>query len=83
MILIIHISLALTSVICTAGALARPSLGVIRLSYGLIGGTLASGAIMVVMGGSLMSFCVSGMIFTIGTVGMARLASRRLVSMRA
>lgn len=80
MVVTIHIMLALASLGLTSWSLVRPSRGKLRVSYGLIGGTLLSGVVLVVLGGSLVSFCVSGTLFTLVTVALCRLAERRLRS---
>lgn len=78
MLMVIHIVFALASIGLSGWALARPAHRKIRASYGLIGGTLLSGAGLVIAGGSLLSFCISGTVFTVATLALCHLAEHRL-----
>ena len=78
MLLVIHIAVALTSLIIAGVLLARPSRALVRVQLGLIGGTLLSGVVLVVEGASLLHLCVSGLVFTSLSVVAVVVAARRL-----
>lgn len=83
MILLIHIVIALTSIVSTTALAARPSAAKLRLSYALIALTLASGTYLVLsMHASLLSSCVTGLVYlgvAMSGVGVAyyRLAAEK------
>lgn len=65
MILLLHIAIALTSLAYTAYVFFNPSAARLKVSYGLIGGTIASGtALTLSMPGHLVQACVMGLLFT-------------------
>lgn len=77
--LITHIIFALLSIFYTSYLYFKPSSGLFRPAYVLIGGTLGSGTILVVSSGSpLLGACVSGLVYlSVVSIGLA-LASRKL-----
>ncbi len=78
MLLLIHILIALVSLVIAGVLLARPSRGLVKVQLGLIGGTLLSGTILVIEGASLLHLCVSGLLFTSLSVAAVVVAMRRL-----
>lgn len=76
MILITHIVVAITSILCTAYAFIFPSVRVLRVSYSLIGLTLASGTYLVLSTGSrLVQACITGLVY-ISIISVAIIAAR-------
>jgi hypothetical protein len=64
MILVLHIAIALASIIATTRAFFRPSKAQFYSSYGLIGATLASGTYLVVSTHSpMIQSCVTGLTY--------------------
>lgn len=64
MILVLHIIVALSSIIFTGVAAWRPSYGKLHVAYGLAGATLATGSYLVVTTPShLVQACISGLIY--------------------
>ncbi len=76
MVLILHILIALSSIIVSGLAYARPSAARLNASYGLVAATLATGTFLVVSAPShLASACVSGLVY-LATVSAAIIAAR-------
>ncbi len=79
MILITHISIALFSVMYTTYLLISPSKNKIAVSYGLVSATLISGTYLVVSTkASIISACISGLIYTTIVMVGILLARRKL-----
>jgi len=76
--IILHIAIAVLSLILSVAALVRPSLGQIKLVGTMTIATLATGAILIVQGASVLHMCLSGLLFTSLTVA-AMLVSLRLL----
>jgi hypothetical protein len=75
-ILLLHISIALTSIIVSGTAYFKPSRRLLRLTAALIAGTLASGTYLVLANTShLASACVSGLLY-LAVVGSLAAAAR-------
>jgi hypothetical protein len=80
MIILIHVIVALASIVSTTVALLFPSLTKLKISYGLVASTFASGILLAVTQPShLLSICMTGLTYlgcmTIGiVVAHARLA---------
>lgn len=65
MILLIHIIIALTSLIVTASAFISPSQSLLRISYALVVLTIASGTYIAISSPAhMVQACVSGLIYT-------------------
>jgi hypothetical protein len=77
--LIIHISIALVSLIWTTILYVKPSQAKKLGAYGLVAGTITSGTLLVVSTGSnILQSCVSGLVYlAVVSVGIT-LASRKL-----
>lgn len=73
MIIILHILIALSSIILTSYVFLRPTRQALRLNYGLIGATLASGMYLVVSAPAhMLETCLMGITYlTIVSVGTA------------
>jgi hypothetical protein len=81
MLLIIHVSIALSSIVVTGLAFFRPSRQKLVTSYGLVGLTLVSGTALVITTHSpLVSSCVTGLAYlTVEMFGII-LTQRKLAS---
>jgi hypothetical protein len=74
--LLLHILIALSSIVASGLAYARPSKQRLNTSYGLVAATLASGTYLVVAQPThLASACISGLAY-LGVVGSAIVAAR-------
>lgn len=84
MIVLLHVIIALTSIGITSYAYFRPTHSKLRVSYGLVGLTLASGLYLVwSMPAHMVQACTSGLIYLgIVTVGIV-MARARLASQKA
>lgn len=79
MILVAHVIIALASLATSAYSAVRPSRGLLYLSYGSVGLTLASGSLLVITNHSAMiQACVSGLVFSAASLGLATVARRKL-----
>ena len=78
MVLLIHIIIAIISVIVAVILLARPSQVLVKTELGLITGTLLSGIVLLLQGASLLHLCVSGLLFTSLSVVAVVIAVRRM-----
>ena len=76
--IILHIAIAVLSLILSVAALVRPSLGQIKLVGTMTIATLATGVILIAQGASVLHMCLSGLLFTSLTVA-AMLVSLRLL----
>jgi len=72
MLIVIHVILALGSIVTSSYSYIRPSKTKLNLTYGLTAGTLASGSYLVVTTASgLVSACTTGLIYlTIVSLGI-------------
>jgi hypothetical protein len=76
MILILHILIAVSSVLAASYAYMRPTVTKLRATYSLVGLTLASGTYLVVMAPAhMVQACTSGLVY-IGIVSLAILFAR-------
>ncbi len=78
MVLLMHIIIAIISLIIAAILLARPSQLLVKAELGLIAGTLLSGTVLLFQGSSLLHLCVSGLLFTSLSVVAVVIAVRRM-----
>ncbi len=76
--LILHILIAVLSLIVAGVLFARPSHRLVRVQLGFIGGTLLSGTVLVAEGANLLHLCISGLVFTSLSVAAVVIAVRRL-----
>lgn len=88
MIILIHVILALTSIVLASVTFFRPSMKKLMVSYGLILGTLATGTFLLVSVPShLVQSCIMGVTYlaivtTATVVAHTKLASLKLASVK-
>lgn len=81
MILLLHIFIAVLSVVLASIALARPTRHLLTLSYGMVGATIATGVTLVVIAPvSMLHLCISGLVYTIITLAILTMARQKLAS---
>lgn len=78
--IIFHIIIAVTSLSLAVLALTKPQQTLIRINYGMIATTIATGAVLVVEGHSLLHVCLAGSSYTAAAVAMNIAARRRLLA---
>lgn len=84
MILLLHISIALSSLAYTTYLLFQPSNRKLLVSYGLIAGTIASGTYLTITAPShILEACVMGLLYTAITLFGTVRVRRTLVVQRA
>ena len=80
MILVLHIAVAVSSLVFAALTYVSPSKSKVKAQYGLIAATLATGTVLVLSTGShLMSACISGLAY-LSAVSVFVFASKRKLS---
>lgn len=76
MIVLLHVLIALSSIVAVSVAFAQPSILKLRLSYATIAATLISGTYLVVMAPShMVQACTAGLMYT-GVVLVGIMATR-------
>ncbi|HET7629957.1 MAG TPA: hypothetical protein VFK03_01145 [Candidatus Saccharimonadales bacterium] len=81
MLLITHIIIALTGLVVSGLLLASPSRTKLYLNYALLIATLTTGSCLIISTGhGLVSFCATGLAYSLVTLGSSLLARRRLAS---
>jgi hypothetical protein len=79
MLLVSHIIIALSSIVVSSLSLADPSRNKLRLSYGLVAATLASGSYLVISShAQILSSCITGLAYTGLVLSLISLARYRL-----
>lgn len=79
MLVLIHITIAITSLVIATLCLASPSRTKLRVNYGFIVATLVSGTIMVIAThSSLLSSCMSGLSYLAVAAAISAFAEYRL-----
>jgi len=78
LMIILHIAIAVLSLILAVAALVRPSLGQIKLVGTMTLATLATGAVLIAQGASVLHMCLSGLLFTSLTVAAMSVSLRML-----
>lgn len=64
MLLLVHIVIALSSLVSTGYAYLRPSKKTLNISYGFVAGTLLTGSYLVISKPShMVSTCVTGLVY--------------------
>lgn len=77
--LVIHILIALASIASSTYAFLSPSKNRLKVSYGLVAATLASGTFLVVsMHANMVSACMSGLLYLGFVASLLSLANARL-----
>jgi hypothetical protein len=80
MLILLHIIIALCSIVCTTYAALRPSIRLRRTSYALVGLTLITGTYLVMSSHTaLMHACVSGLAYIAIVSSGLLVGGRRLV----
>ena len=81
MAVLLHVSIALTSILFTTISYFSPSKAKLRVSYGLVGLTLASGTYLVLStGANLVKACITGVIYLAIVTFTLILAHRKLAT---
>ena len=81
MALLLHITIAILSIIMSGAAALLPSKTKLTISYGLVAGTLASGTYLVMSTGSaLLQACVTGLVYLGVVFAILILAKHRLLA---
>ena len=76
---LLHVSVALLSLVCASLCLVAPSRRKLRVSYGLVAATLASGTYLVwSLHSPLLQSCVTGLMYLAAVAVLNTLAYRRL-----
>lgn len=83
MILISHIIIAIASIILSVYIMLRPQPQLLRVSYALIGLTLATGTLLIFSGANVLHTCLSGLVYCLVVAGATEVARRRLVALRS
>lgn len=78
MVLLLHITIAIISIVVAGILIVRPSHSLIKVELGLTAGTIMSGVILVLQGASLLHLCMSGLLFTSLSTTAVVVANRRL-----
>lgn len=79
MILILHIVIALSSLIFASVLLVRPSQTKLNINYGFIAATIASGTYLIVtMHVNMLSTCATGLTYLAVVAVLSALAQRKL-----
>ena len=79
MIIVTHIAIALLSILWATYLYAAPTKNKMYTVFGLIGGTLASGIVLVVSTGSpILKSCITGVAYLAIVLTMTLLAGRKL-----
>jgi hypothetical protein len=82
-LLIIHIIIALAGLVVAAASLFTLSEKMIRSSYALTAGTLATGTILVMMTGNVLKSCLSGLLYLSAVLVMTAVTKYRLALKKA
>lgn len=81
--LLVHISIAIVSLIWTAMTWAAPSSKKLLGSYGLIAGTLATGTILVISTHqAMLQACATGLLYVTVTMAATLASQRKLAAVR-
>jgi hypothetical protein len=79
MMIMLHVIIALTSLVVSIVGLATASRRLVAHAYGLIAATVASGcALMVIEPSQLLHVCVSGLLYVALATSLTILAQRRV-----
>lgn len=76
--IILHIAVALLSLIFAVVALVRPSMGQIKIVGTMTIATLATGGVLIAQGANILHMCLSGFLFTSLTVAAMLMSLRML-----
>jgi len=76
--IIIHIAIAVLSLIFAVAGLIRPSIGQIKIVGATTIATLATGVVLIAQGANVLHMCLSGLLFTSLTVTAMSVSLRML-----
>ena len=76
--IILHIVIALLSLVFAVIAIVRPSIQQIKVVGAATIATLITGAVLVIQGANILHMCLSGLLFTTLTVAAMTIALRNL-----
>lgn len=76
--IIIHIAIAVLSLIFAVAGLIRPSMGQIKIVGATTIATLATGVVLIAQGANVLHMCLSGLLFTSLTVTAMSVSLRML-----
>lgn len=76
--IMLHIAIAVLSLIFAVAALFRPSMGQIKIVGAMTIATLATGAVLIAQGANFLHMCLSGLLFTTLTVVAMSISLRML-----
>jgi len=80
-LLITHITIAITSLLTAGAGIVRPSQKIQQASYGLIAATIVSGtALVIVTNSPILSSCVTGLAYTAVATTLTVFGRRRLAA---
>ena len=77
MIILLHILIALTSLVVTTWLVIRPSRGRFTASYSLIAATLVSGTYLALTSGRIQQTCLTGLVYLVVAGGEVATAHYR------
>lgn len=81
MMLMLHILIALSSIVVASLLLLGPSEGKLKLSYGLILSTLSSGTLLIILNPEYaMRGCLAGLLYTTAVTALTVIARSRLAT---
>jgi hypothetical protein len=76
MVILLHVIIALASIICTSIAYVRPSASMLKAAYSLVGLTVISGTYLVWSApATMVHACITGLVY-IGVVSIGIVAAR-------
>lgn len=79
MLLVIHIAMGILSLVLATAAIVAPSMLKLRMSYGLVAATLASGIWLVTaIHAPIMNSCLSGLIYLAAAASLVAISRHRL-----
>ncbi|HEV2403222.1 MAG TPA: hypothetical protein VGS08_03395 [Candidatus Saccharimonadales bacterium] len=83
MIILAHVAIALSSLIYTSYAFLSPSETKVKISYGFLAGTIASGTYLIVtLPGHIISACITGLSYVLFMLVAIAGARARLARVR-
>lgn len=83
MVILVHVIIALASIVATTAVFIRPSEAKLEVSYGLIAGTFISGTYLVLSKqAALLPTCETGLFYLAAMLAAVFVARRRLAAQR-
>lgn len=79
MLLLVHVIIALSGLVASTAAVIRPSRERLRLSYGLVLATIATGTVLVIVSHArILSSCITGLVYIGISLSLIITAQRKL-----